>query len=239
MNCSFEKIAILGASRGLGLAVSQCFAQHNKKTQLLLVSRKIEKTLAQNKLEELFNLESKQIKSFTCDFSSPENLTPLLDELSNFNPNRVFYVAGGGPFGNFETKKWQDHQWALQVNFLFPAELLHRILQNHSTFKELSQIVFAGSAIAENNPDPKSSSYASAKHGLKGLITSIQSENPPLDIRLFSPGYIDTQLLPPNAWPRQSEQKIHKTGDLAQILHNWCKNPQFKNQHLKLEPFSK
>lgn len=234
-----NRIAILGSSRGLGLAISQYFAKQNSKTQLLLASRKIKNTMAQLKSSDFFNLEPTQINSFTCDFSISDNLDPLLNELWQFKPNKIFYVSGGGPFGDYQTKGWKDHQWALNVNLLFPAELLHRVMSTPVHFKELTQIVFVGSAIAENRPDPKSASYATAKHGLKGLISSIQKEEPDIDIRLFSPGYIDTQLLPPNAWPRQAQNKIHKTETLAQILYNWCNDIQFKNQHLELEPFSK
>jgi short-subunit dehydrogenase len=244
MNFNFEKVAVLGASRGLGLAISQYIALKNQNSQLLLISRKIKESLVQiqKKTPEVLGFNPSQVQSFTCDFSNPHNITPLLEELKSFSPHQIIYVSGGGPFGDFQIKNWQDHNWALQVNLLFPAELLHRVLNIIGAgveLEQLSQFVFVGSAIAESNADPRSASYATAKHGLKGLITSIQKENSPIDIRLFSPGYIDTQLLPPNAWPRQNQKKIHKAEDVAQILYNWCIDSQFKNEHLELERFSK
>lgn len=234
-----KKIAILGASRGFGLAISQYFANQDNETHLFLVSRKIKNTLTQLNLKNFFKLNPKQISIFSCDFSDTQNLNPLLNELKIFKPNRIIYVSGGGPYGQFQSKKWKDHCWALNVNFLFPGELLYRVLESTSNFDDLLQVIFIGSAIAEDHPDPKSSSYAAAKHGIKGLITSVQQEDPPFDLRLFSPGYIDTTLLPPNAHPRQNQKKIHNTDDLAQILYNWSNNAEFKNQHLQLDLFSK
>jgi short-subunit dehydrogenase len=245
MNSLKKKVAVLGASRGLGLAISNTFTAECSDSQLLLVSRKIKSTLEQLHQQTQTDYQKNrllQMSSFTCDFSSTENLSPLMNQLVSFNPNQIIYVSGGGPFGDFQTKNWKDHHWALNVNLLFPAELLHRVLnsiKDKNEFPQLTQFVFTGSAIAESFPDPKSASYAMAKHGLKGLITSIQKENPPIDVRLFSPGYIDTLLLPPNAWPRQEQKKIHNPEDLAQILYKWCNNSQFKNQHLELEHFSK
>ena len=64
-------------------------------------------------------------------------------------------------------------------------------------------MALVGSAVAQDKPDPGASSYSSAKHGLKGLCESLQKESPKCAIHLFSPGYMDTDLLPANAWPRQ------------------------------------
>lgn len=230
----FKRIAILGASRGLGFALAQVFTKELPDAEYFLSSRKIKKVLAESTTNHLAAHSADKIKSFVCDFSKLNQLDPLISELSAFSPTHLYYVAGGGPFGEFQNKNWSDHLWAIHVNLLFPGELLHRILNLPNSFAELQQILFVGSNIAENAPDPKSASYAMAKHGLKGLITSIQHENPKIDLRLFSPGYIDTPLLPPNAWPRLHQKTITQPNDLAQILYNWSIDPQFKNQHFRL-----
>lgn len=189
-----ERVAILGASRGLG----RCFVQEARKgwpeAYFFLASRK------KNKLDELKN-SSAEILS--VDFTKDKDQDALFKALFEFDPTRVFYIAGGGPHGPYHTKTWKDHQWALELGLLFPARLVHELLRWAEVPRNLRQAVFVGSQVAEDLPDPMASSYAAAKHGLRGLITSLQKEDPKIDLKLFSPGYMDTELLPPNAWPRQ------------------------------------
>ena len=112
-------------------------------------------------------------------------------------------MAGGGPHGKFQSKEFKDHLWAYKLNLLFPAELIHWSLRNLS----LKQFVLVGSSVAESNADPLASSYSSAKHGLKGLVSSINAEGCDFDLRLFSPPYMDTDLLPNNSQP-YAEDKV-------------------------------
>ncbi len=203
-----RKIAILGASRGLGRAIA--IKSLDMASEILLVSRK------ENLLNEIKMKAPQKTHILRADFSQEDSQKRTLLELQNFQPQILFYCAGGGPFGNFETKEMKDHLWTWNVNFLFPAEIFHFVLRGN--IQNLEHIVFIGSQIAESNPDPGAASYAAAKHALKGLITSIQKEerNTPLKIHLFSPGYMDTEMLPPNAWPRR-EGLLESPEALAEI----------------------
>ena len=98
----------------------------------------------------------------------------------------------------------------MTTTLIYPAELLHLILtecksQTESeipSWASLAQITFVGSQIAESKADPNAASYAAAKHGLKGLITTIQAEAAQKpNILLFSPGYMQTDMLPAHSWP--------------------------------------
>lgn len=274
---------VVGASRGLGLALAETIIARGECDELILLSRKIEKmsehfethaniafekmnfknsedlvrvaqnesvrddaqSVLPNKNEtECFVVSDKSIKrnfpmvvrcvSFDA---SDEAQWPLALQ---FQSQKLFYVAGGGPYGAFENKKWSDHQWAFKVNFLCPAFLLHQLMQTNIC----QQIVIVGSAIAESKPDVNAASYAAAKHALKGLITSVQAEQKKMsqaqiDLRLFSPGYIDTPMLPTNAWPRQLtvEQQalmIASPKALAEQLLGWISHPNDANCHLNL-----
>lgn len=211
-----ERIAILGASRGLGQALANLLQK--EEVALFLSSRKIQTVEAfQNSNHELIQ----------ADFTRPEQQDQLLHEIKAFNPHRLFYVAGGGPFGLYPAREWKDHLWAFQVNFLFPALLLHDLL-SHLNELRLKQAVFIGSAIAESQPDPMAASYAAGKHALKGLIDSLKLENPGFDLRLFSPGYMDTQMLPANAWPRHQpdpEKPVRQPEEIAKQLWQWSHSP--------------
>ena len=83
-----------------------------------------------------------------------------------------------------------------------------------------------GSAIADEKADPGAASYAAGKHALKGLVDSIQEEKPHLDLRIFRPGYVDTELLPPQAKPRKEGKIILTPDEAAQIFVSWVLDPQ-------------
>lgn len=217
-----EKWILLGARRGLGKSFLDLAATYP--IQILASSRKIEPHSAPN------------VEIHRADVTVKENWPELLENLWKFSPSRIFYFAGGGPYGRFEDKAWKDHEWALKLNFEFPAFLLHQTLRT----KGLRQIVFIGSSIAESSPDPMAASYAAAKHALKGLVSTIQTEqrqgalkaNSDRDIRLFSPGYMDTSLLPMNAWPRQQAGLVKSTDEISKVLFNWIQNSDDAHAHL-------
>ncbi len=231
----FSKIAILGSSRGFGASLYNELSHYENK-EFLLVSRKIEQqgVELQNELQyrevqlsiDLKNKNNKVL--FNCDFSKLENCQLLKSKIIEFKPDIIFYIAGGGPYGRFEDKKWADHLWAYNVNLLFPAQLYHELL----ALKKLNLIttkiiIFIGSDIADNKPDPLSASYSSAKHGLRGLINSIQYEQPLIESYLYSPGYMDTKLLPPNATPRHQTPDLvvkpeHEVKKLIKSIFNNC-----------------
>jgi short-subunit dehydrogenase len=190
-----KKIAILGASRGLGKSFTLKACQ--RASELLLVSRK------ENLLSDLKKRLPVPAEIFVGDFSQRDQQKNVVNALQKFSPQILFYCAGGGPHGNFESKEMKDHHWAMEVNFLFPTELLHAALKDQ--FPQLEQIIFIGSDVADHSPDPQAASYAAAKHALRGLITSVQKEerSSSIKIHLFSPGYMDTDMLPKDAWPRK------------------------------------
>lgn len=190
-----DHIVILGASRGLGWALYRQLITRIPEAKFLLSSRKI------------FDRQMQVEKNTTLlaqDFSKNPVADDFLNSLKQFQPTRIIYVAGGGPFGPYAAKKWSDHQWAITTTFLYPAELLHRLLSQNESFPSLRQVIFVGSQIAESKPDPNAASYAAAKHALKGLLTTVQLEQAQnLKILLFSPGYMQTELIPAGSWPIQ------------------------------------
>ncbi|MGZ5280507.1 MAG: SDR family NAD(P)-dependent oxidoreductase, partial [Pseudobdellovibrionaceae bacterium] len=195
---------LLGASRGFGLSFLQKAASEN-----ILIhnfSRKPAEAIG-------------SVENHAFDFSNEERWEELSKQIQALAPERIFYFAGGGPFGNYQAKNWKDHQWALRVTFELPAFLLHQCLRNP---KELKQFVVIGSSVAESYADPQASSYSSAKHAIKGLVTSVQAEQKAaFDLRLFSPGYMDTELLPANAWPRQQAGLVKSPAEMAEMLWAW------------------
>lgn len=174
-----ERIALFGIGSGLGEQLARELLA--KGTQLAAWSRS--------------NSIGEGVQFHQSDFSARVQWDRIAGEVLKFQPQRVIYVAGGGPYGLFHQKAWGSHEWALNVNFLFPAFLTHALLQRPG----IRQMLFVGSAIAESKPDSKAVSYSASKHGLKGLVLNLASEYKDIDVRLFSPGYMKTKMLPENS----------------------------------------
>ncbi len=211
-------MAFLGCSRGLGHAVCGEMDRRHFLLRALLMSRQ------QEALQKLSKQLSAPSEVKVLDFANPNNVVALVDQLKIFQPKRVFYFSGGGCYGKFASKKWQDHFWGLQVTFLTPAQLLHSCLTDPD-LAGIEQIIFVGSQIADNQGDPRASSYAAAKHALKGLIDSILKEGCDKDIRLFRPGYMDTDLLPPKSPPRLFGDPLTKPEQAAHRFVDWALDP--------------
>lgn len=205
-----EHWVLLGASSGLGRSFLEWGTQNHPEILFTSISRKTDPSF---------------------DFSKSDSWETLVQHLSKIQPTRVFYFAGGGPYGAFREKAWKDHEWAWRVSFFCPAYLLH-----HLQDSVLKQWVFVGSAIAESSPDPFAVSYASAKHALVGLLSSLWREGtiPGCDIRLFSPGYMDTRMLPPGAKIRQTPDQIQDPKIVAQDLGRWIQDVRGANTHWRL-----
>lgn len=196
------RVAFLGCSRGLGKAVALASPQGKR----LLCARSEKALIALSRAVE---------GEWAClDFSQPcEKWLPIIEA---FEPTHIYYFAGGGPYGPYHTKKFQDHEWAFRVNFQSPARLIHWSLQ-----RNLRQLVVVGSAVAESSGNVKAGSYAASKHALLGLCRSLWLESKDFDMRLFSPGYMDTDLLPKNASPRRVGGMLLQPEKLATLFWNW------------------
>lgn len=215
---------LLGASKGLGLAFAELVHRQLPLVVPILVSRSIGRYI--NPSFESICLQ----QDFTKVDLWPEYIEAYRRCLQGIegdaNPRlRFFYFAGGGPYGPFSSKEFKDHQWAMRLNFEYPAYLLHHLLSDPDDIPGLKQIVFIGSSVAENRADPNAASYSAAKHALRGLVESVVSElnqsKSSLDVRLFSPGYMNTSLLPAQAWPRKIKGLVLEPALVAATLLEW------------------
>lgn len=157
----------------------------------------------------------------SLNLSHEQNVENFLSEAKEAVFHRFIYFAGGGPYGPFQEKAWKDHQWAWNVTFLSAARFFHTFLK----IPHFRQGIAIGSQVAENHADSGAASYAAAKHALRGLVLTLQKEGgDSKDLRLFSPGYMNTNLLPPAAWPRQAGLQIHEPDRVAQDLALWMQD---------------
>ncbi|MEO0335485.1 MAG: hypothetical protein AAF202_03780, partial [Pseudomonadota bacterium] len=141
------KVAVIGASRGLGLALTKLLQKDPRVGVIKAISRKPHQSADLTK-----------VQPFVYDLSS-EDLSPLCTELELFQPDKIIYCAGGGPFSRFEDAKWSAHSWAFHVTFLSAAKLAHWYMARAEA-SAAHQFIMVGSSIAESQGDANASSYA-------------------------------------------------------------------------------
>ncbi len=202
-----DRVVILGASRGLGAELVKYISAQTR--FLVLGFGRKEPQLSA--LKDHFPLFEYQIADFSTAKGQDQAIRYLIEE----NYSKVICVAGGGPYGLFHERAMRDHDWGWEVTFRFPARVIHAML----VAKRSEQLILVGSSVAESEPDPLAASYSAAKHALKGLFASVRVENPGWDLRLLSPGYMDTDLLPKNAAVRKGG--VYDPAQIALELWTW------------------
>jgi short-subunit dehydrogenase len=202
-----DRAVIFGASRGLGAELAKYISSRGE--TVTGFARK--ESLLKNLQTELPFFDY-HVADFADSFGQEHALRFVLE---NNDVNKVFCVAGGGPYGFFHERAFKDHEWAWQVTYVFAARLMHGILAS----KRRPQVILLGSSVAESEADPRAASYCAAKHALRGLFMSLREEQPDFDLRLFSPGYMDTALLPVNAAARK--RGVYDPKVVAQELWTW------------------
>lgn len=202
-----NRVIVFGSHKGLGYECVKALLNNNNVDSVLGLSRKDSGDFAIHDKYHYLSFD------FTKAYSDEALYENLLSVILSFNPNHFIYCAGGGPYGTYESKEWKDHEWALKLNFLFPARLIWSLLRDlKSKAKTVSQpinFIYIGSAIAESDQgDILGPSYAAAKWAMKGLVKSLSGSAGPINFKIVSPGYMDTDLLPKGSAPRSLSTAI-------------------------------
>jgi len=196
MEKSRHESLVLGGSRGLGQSLNQALSKQQK---CVALSRSTDPKL---------------------DLTGSDSIEIFKNTVQENNFTHIFYVAGGGPHGHFFDKPLHSHKWAFELNYFKPVEIVYYL--KSISFK--GTFVYIGSAIAENYSSSKSSSYSlSKKAAVKTLLGLDEKE---LKLRVFSPPYMNTSLLPPKAWPRlEKPELVIEPNKVAEVLIKWILNP--------------
>jgi hypothetical protein len=157
-----SNILITGASRGIGLALAEKFAQEGH--DLVLVSRDLEKLQSlKSRLEKEFG---SSIKVFSCDLSRRENIEKFLAELDSQNIEVDILVnnAGFGDYGLF-TELERDKQLELiDLNISALVFLSHYFAKKFtSSTSGRSKKILNVASIAGFTPGPLMASYFASK----------------------------------------------------------------------------
>lgn len=204
---------ILGSHKGLGYHLVKRLLKLESTAQVLGFSRQDSGKFKDHEKYKFLSFDFTKVYDDEILFNKIKQT--ILELSADKLPLKIIYVAGGGPFGDYSSKDWKDHEWAIKLNFLFPAKLIHSL----KLLPEI-QFLYVGSAIAEDaGGDAYGPSYAASKWAMKGLIASIKKDPKGLHCLHFSPSYMDTEMLPKNSFPRRENLNISDPQEVAaQIL---------------------
>jgi 3-oxoacyl-[acyl-carrier protein] reductase len=188
-----KNILITGATRGLGLSITQTLWQQG--ANLILVARGLE-TLTQLKNQLLPIAHKHQtIQMIAADLALPLSIGDLLKNIPHPIHVLINNAAIQGPIGPAWQNDWQEWQNTLQVNLLAPIALCravipHMIQQNYGKIINLS----GGGATAAR---PNFSAYAVAKSSLvrfsETLAEEVNAYN--ISVNCIAPGVMNTDML--------------------------------------------
>jgi short-subunit dehydrogenase len=209
MNYFKEKVVVItGAASGIGRALSEVLC-HEK---AIVIAADIN----QEGLEEVAfkaNKEGCSIIPKVIDVSRPEDVKNLIDETVSEN-NRIDYIfnnAGLSISGEAYDLKLEHWQKVIGVNLM---GVIYGTTYAYSVMvkQEFGHIVNIAS-LAGLIGYPMNTPYATTKHGVVGLSTSLREEGADLGIKVsvVCPGYIDTGIF---------DAAIILNGDKDQIMEN-------------------
>ncbi|MFM2395287.1 MAG: hypothetical protein RLZZ546_3270 [Bacteroidota bacterium] len=186
-----KTIIITGASRGIGKATAELFANHN--ANLILLARDLDKL--ENLKEQLQN-EKNKIICFKCDVSKEIEVKDVFTELRGQKINVDVLVNNAGIM--------KDAMLAMANE-----ELMHEIYnvnvfgsmfmaQQTSKFmlKYRKGSIINMSSIVGTNGNKGQTVYASSKAAIIGFTRSLSKELAPFGIRVnaIAPGFIETDM---------------------------------------------
>ena len=208
-----KKILILGASRGLGLAIAESFAK--KSNKLWLSSRK--------------NIESSVLKSseynhIQCDFKDPiKSSIKIASIIQDQSLDIIIYNAGIWESDEFSKVNSSELVDIVNVNLTSLISAIHTLQKN--LIDRVSHIFLIGSTCGLENEGASCVGYTAAKFGVRGAAQSLRSFFRKRGIRVtcINPGSIASDI------PQGEVDRVERTyngkrmpvDDLVSIIHTF------------------
>lgn len=188
-----NKTAIItGASKGIGKAIAETFAEHG--AELILLSRNIE-TLTHLK-EELSQKYSCKCHVYQCDVSDINSIKEVFGKLNENKLVADILVNNAGVMIDATLQMVKPEQ----VEKIFSTNVYGTMyctqLAIKMFLKKRGGSVINLSSIIGTNGNLGQSIYGASKASVIGFTTSMSKELAPLNIRVnaLAPGFIDTDM---------------------------------------------
>lgn len=182
MTSGERKIVVVGASRGIGAAVAQYFAE--KGDFIFSVSRS--QPVAGHWIQ--------------ADLSTPEGIKTVTNAISDVTIDALLFMGGvweAGAFTgqyNFLTSSDQETRFVISVNTIAPIELTKQLTQNLAKSDNPRAIFIGALSGLDQSPTVEVANTAS-KFGLRGAAQSLRLalRDYKIGITVINPGNIATE----------------------------------------------
>ena len=180
-------VAVTGASSGIGEAIARACAEAGAKVSLGA------------RREDRINDLAKELggEAIVTDVSDEAQAKAFVDQTRERLGGLDVLVSNhaGMVFGNFDEVSPEDFDRSIDVTFTGAVNLIRAAMPHLE--RTGGTIVVTGSIMARV-PLPTFSSYASAKHALRGFVATLRVElrarRSPVSISMVHPGAVDTPL---------------------------------------------
>ena len=209
-NDTVGTILLIGASRGLGLAIADEFAK--RRWNVVATVR----GTARTKLHDLADERRGYIAIESLDIDQPDQIADLNDRLSGRTFDILFVNAGTANMKDETVADIAAEEFArvLVTNALSPMRLIER-LQDHVRADGLIGVMSSGQGSISDNTNGRHEVYRSSKSALNQLMRSYAARHADEGraLLLIAPGWIRTDLGGPKA-PFSVEESIPKVVDV-------------------------
>lgn len=182
-----EWACVLGAAQGLGAAFSEGLAKRGFKMILVDIDKNTLKTTS----EKIRKSSNTEIIESICDLNSPENISKVLDIISNKECRFLVYNAAYGPVKPFLSNTQTELDIYINVNINSTLHLVHRFID---LFQGKSAGIMLLSSLAGFRGTQLVVPYAATKAFLWNFAEGLYYEfkDQPLDVSVCVAGATDT-----------------------------------------------
>ncbi len=182
MESKKREIVVVGASRGIGAAVTQHFAQ---------------------KGDSVFSISRSQPiagKWIQADISTPEGIQSIVSHIGNSTIDALLFMGGvweNGAFTDqydFMTSSDQETRFVIAVNTIAPIELTKQLAKNLAQSDNLRAVFIGALSGLDHSPTIEVANTAS-KFGLRGAAQALKLAlcDYKIGITVINPGNIATE----------------------------------------------
>lgn len=192
---SIKNILIIGASGGIGQAISKKLSQEGYNLILHYNNNPGE-------VEKIVQTKVNENQSITCikaDLNAENEIDELLERAQRILGSIDGFInAATVNVSNikFEKTDWNDLNKHLQINIKANYQLLKRLLPGMKERKK-GKVIFVTTQYTESTPPSELIHYVTAKSALNGFAKSLAVELGPhnIQVNLVSPGMTETELI--------------------------------------------
>ncbi|MBY8887341.1 SDR family oxidoreductase [Streptomyces sp. PTM05] len=191
-----QRVLLIGASRGLGLALAQEWAKGGREVTATV------RGSARTRLHDLADTHPDGVEIETVDITEPEQIAALRDRLAGRRFDLLFVNAGvtNQPEGTVAETSTEEFTRVMVTNALSPlrvVEALQDLVEPDGTIGVMS----SGQGSVANNERGGHEVYRGSKAALNTFMRSYAArhEGEPRTLVLMAPGWVRTDMGGPDA----------------------------------------